>query len=86
MSVCQLSACKFVRFVLKPLADLSTTSTATQSAFDVMTERAEQVVLPDKVCMRDGAELRGDKSLHNAVLDVLASMNIGCSPDVVGSV
>ena len=83
VSVCQLFASKFVRFVFKPFADASTgPPTATWSAFNMMMERAELVVLPDKVHARDGAELRGDQSLCNALLDVLASIDrleTGCS-------
>ena len=45
--------------------------------------QAREVVLPKKLVPLSGKTLRGDQTLYNDVLDLLAKKKVGWSPDIV---
>ena len=56
---------------------------STSSAFTVLMNSQKRILLPRKAI---GESLRADQRLRNDVIDLLSSMNIGWSPDVVDTV
>ena len=82
--LCQTFNSKFISYDIKA-DDLvaSVTSEPLQNAVEVLMNRARDIVLPEKLTPLSGKTLRGDQILYNDVLDLLAKINVGWSPDVV---
>ena len=62
---------------------VESSSSTMRNAFDVLMTSQRRILLPQKVI---GESLRADQMLRNDVIDLLASMNVGWSLDMVGVV
>ena len=54
-----------------------------RNAFEVLMQSRNERRLPGKI---NGDKLRGDQRMYNDFIDLLGAMNIGWTPDLVGSV
>ena len=87
LSLCGLDQfhCKAVVFQLAELEASSTNreSSSSPNAFEILMRSQRRILLPQKV---SSDTMRADQKMYNDVIDLLASWNVGWSPDSVETV
>ena len=87
LSLCGLDQfdCKALVFQLAELEASSTNreSSSSPNAFEILMRSQRRILLPQKV---SSDTMRADQKMYNDVIDLLASWNVGWSPDSVETV
>ena len=78
MQVCKQFNCPKLTYCLKTV----TQEQSAPNAFTLLMQARNEKRLPAKV---HGDKLRGDQKMFNDFIDLLGAMNIGWSPDLVGT-
>ena len=84
--ICKQFECKFICFMLKKDEQIAVSSNVGgRNAFEIMMNRSRELVLPPSSVEMDGKPLNGPLQIRNKVLEIIRNMNLGWTPDVVGS-